>query len=192
MTRLSAYFLRGLVYLVPIGLTAWVFVTAFLWIDGLLGLEHRGLGALILILLITAFGFILSNFIGARLLSWFEGIIDRLPLARALHTSSKDMMSAFVGEDRRFKTPVMVELGAGVRALGFLTREDADDLGAEGCVGVYLPQAYNFAGQLLIVPADRVHKLALQPTEVTALIVSGGVTQHHAHQSRTNIPVQKR
>ena len=155
MGRLTKYFFKGLVYLVPLGLTAWVFVTAFLWIDGLMGFERKGVGALILIVLITGFGFVLSNFLGATLLSWFEGVVDRLPLARALHTSTKDMMSAFVGEERRFSIPVAVELTPGVRALGFVTRESMEELGLPHLVGVYLPQAYNFAGQLLVVPRQR-------------------------------------
>jgi uncharacterized membrane protein len=182
MRRLTSYFVKGLVYLVPIGLTVWVFVTAFSWIDGLLGFQRRGVGAAILVVGVTGFGFMLSNFLGSRLLGWLEGVIDHLPLARALHTSSKDMMSAFVGEDRRFNQPVSVELspGSGVSVLGFVTRESLTDMGLPGAVGVYLPQSYNFAGQLVIIARERVRKLDAPAADVMALIVSGGVSHSHA------------
>ncbi len=188
MPRLMSYFVRGLVYLLPIGLTVWVFVAAFLWIDGLFGFRWHGLGMLVLVSGITLFGFVLSNFLGAKLLRWFDSLIDHLPLARALHTSSRDLLNAFVGKERRFNVPVRVELAPGVSTLGFLTRESMDDYGMRDTVGVYLPQAYNFAGQLVLVPADRVHTIDRTPGEVMALIVSGGVTQPHGVQAATEDP----
>ncbi|HJS47670.1 MAG TPA: hypothetical protein VJ773_06780, partial [Gemmatimonadales bacterium] len=49
--------------------------------------------------------------------------------------------------------------------------------GVPGHVAVYLPQSYNFAGQTVVVPADRVEDVALASSEVMAFIVSGGVTE---------------
>ncbi len=43
-------------------------------------------------------------------------------------------------------------------------------------VTVYLPQSYNFAGQLLIFPTSAVQPLAADSADVMAFIVSGGVT----------------
>jgi uncharacterized membrane protein len=41
---------------------------------------------------------------------------------------------------------------------------------------VYLPQSYNFAGQFVLVPRNRVTPLSADSTEVMAMIVSGGVS----------------
>jgi len=60
--------------------------------------------------------------------------------------------------------------------VGFLTKESLDGLGIAGHVAVYLPQSYNFAGQLLVVPADRITPLDAPSAEVMAFVVSGGVT----------------
>jgi len=43
-------------------------------------------------------------------------------------------------------------------------------------VAVYFPQAYNFAGQLVIVPRAAVTPVAVDASDAMAFIVSGGVT----------------
>ncbi|MBS1241386.1 MAG: hypothetical protein H6R40_813, partial [Gemmatimonadetes bacterium] len=94
-------------------------------------------------------------------------------------SSTKDLLNAFVGEERRFKQAVRVALtdDGKVSVLGFVTSETLADLGLAGQVAVYLPQSYNFAGNLILVPADRVTPLAADSTEVMAFIVSGGVSR---------------
>jgi len=42
---------------------------------------------------------------------------------------------------------------------------------------VYFPQSYNFAGQLVVVPAARVTRIEAPSSDVLAFIVSGGVTE---------------
>lgn len=184
VSRLATWFLRGLIYLVPIALTVAVFVWSFRAIDGLLGAVlgrevFPGVGVAVLVALTTVFGFLLSNYLSGRVLKLFEDLLDRLPFARLLHTSAKDLMGAFVGEKRRFDAAVAVELipGSGVRALGFVTRPSVAELGIAGDpVAVYLPQAYNWAGQLVLVPRDRVEPLTADAGEMMAFIVSGGVS----------------
>src|SRR3954470_496019 len=102
MRRLAFYFLQGLIFLVPIILTVWAAGTAFLAIDDslrrLVGLPFRGLGFALLLGGVTVFGFLASSFFTRRLLELVERLLDRLPLLKLLHTSLKDLMSAFVGE----------------------------------------------------------------------------------------------
>ena len=74
--------------------------------------------------------------------------------------------------------PVLVALlpGSSARALGIITRESLAELGLPGDVAVYLPQSYNFAGQVLVVPASAVTPLDAPSSDVMAFIVSGGVS----------------
>src|SRR6185503_12449879 len=106
MNRLVRWFLQGLIYFVPIALTVFVLVASFRAIDqglgGLLGVSAPGAGVLILLVVVTLLGFLLSNFLSRRVLGLFEGFLDRLPLVKLLHTSVKDLMGAFVGDQRRF------------------------------------------------------------------------------------------
>ena len=113
------------------------------------------------------------------MLGLFEGLLDRLPLVKLLHTSVKDLMGAFVGDQRRFDIPVSIEIipGADLRAFGFVTRDSLADLGlGDALVAVYLPQSYNFAGPLIAVPRSRVHRIDHDAAAMMAFVVSGGVS----------------
>jgi uncharacterized membrane protein len=179
MSRLLAYFLRGLVFVAPIGLTIYVCWVVFTRIDGWLGLPIPGLGFLITIVLITLFGFLASNLITRGLLSLFERLMDRLPFVRLLYSSTRDLLNAFVGEKRRFDKPVLVRLtpGSDARVLGFVTQESLVDLGLADFVSVYFPQSYNFAGNLVVFRRDQVERIDASSSDVMAFIVSGGVTE---------------
>jgi uncharacterized membrane protein len=103
--------------------------------------------------------------------------MDRLPFVRLLYSSTRDLLSAFVGEQRRFDKPVLVTLvpGGHARAFGFVTQESLERFGLDRHVAVYLPQSYNFAGSLLVFPADQVQAVPSDSADVMAFIVSGGV-----------------
>jgi uncharacterized membrane protein len=182
MRRIAYYFLQGLIFLVPIVVTLWVVGSAFLAIDDsirhLMGSPIPGLGFLVMLVGVTAFGFLASNFFTRRVLLLLERQLDRLPLLKLLHTSIKDLMSAFVGEKRRFNKPVIVDLvGDGrIKVLGYITRDSLERFGLPDDVAVYFPQSYNFAGQVVIVPRASLTPLAIDAAEVMAFIVSGGVT----------------
>ena len=178
MKRLVQYFLRGLVVIAPVAITVYVCMWIFRSIDGLLGLPVPGLGFLLTLVVITLVGFLASNLLAISLVSLLERVMTRLPFIRLLYTSTKDLLDAFVGEKRRFDTPVMVEVtpDGGAKALGFVTMRTLDHLGVDEHVAVYFPQSYNFAGNLLLVPAGRVTPLAVDSASVMAFIVSGGVT----------------
>lgn len=182
MKRLFGYFLRGLVLLAPIAITLYVCVLVFSTIDSWLGLPVPGSGFLVTIAIITTVGFLASTLLAhgaARLLGWVEAALTRLPFVRLLYTATKDLLNAFVGERRRFDKPVLVTLvpGSHLQALGFVTQDSLAALGLADHVAVYLPQSYNFAGNLLVIPAHAVTPIAADSAEVMAFIVSGAVTE---------------
>jgi uncharacterized membrane protein len=178
MKRLAQYFLRGLVVIAPVAITVYVCVWIFRSIDGLLGLPVPGLGFVLTLVLITLVGFLASNLLAISFVSLLERLMTKLPFIRLLYTSTKDLLDAFVGERRRFDSPVVVTVtpDGGAKALGFVTMRALDQLGIQDHVAVYFPQSYNFAGNLLLVPADRVTPLAVDSPAVMAFVVSGGVT----------------
>lgn len=178
MKRLANYFLRGLVLIAPVAITVYACVWIFRSIDGLLGLPIPGLGFVLTLVVITLVGFLASNLLAISFVSLLEKVMTRLPFIRLLYTSTKDLLDAFVGEKRRFDTPVMVAVtpDGGAKALGFVTMRALDHLGVSEHVAVYFPQSYNFAGNLLLVPRESVTPLAADSAAVMAFIVSGGVT----------------
>jgi uncharacterized membrane protein len=178
MSRLFAYFLRGLVFVAPLGITLYICWLIFTRIDGWLGIPIPGVGFLVTIALITIFGFLASNLITRGALGVFDSVMNRLPFVRLLYSSTKDLLNAFVGEKRRFDKPVLVRIypGGEARALGFVTQESLTQLGLDGFVSVYFPQSYNFAGSLILYPVTLVEPIDASSSEVMAFIVSGGVT----------------
>jgi uncharacterized membrane protein len=179
MSRLLNYFLRGLVVVVPLALTAYVCFVIFTTIDSWLGLKIRGVGFVLALLLITVVGFLASSIVTRTLLAAVDRVLDRLPFVRLLYSSAKDMLNAFVGEKRRFDKPVLVSISAdgALKVMAFLTSDSLASLGVYDHVTVYMPQSYGFAGHILIVPADRVQRIEADAAEVMAFIISGGVTQ---------------
>lgn len=177
MRRLLAYFLRGVVLTAPLVVTAYVCYRIFVGIDGWLGLPVRGAGFVVTVAVITLAGFLASTILARSLVAVLDRVVNRLPFVRLLYSSTRDLLNAFVGEQRRFDKPVLVSLypGGAARAFGFVTQESLAHFGLEGHVAVYLPQSYNFAGSLLVFPASSVVPLRADSADVMAFIVSGGV-----------------
>lgn len=178
MRRISRYFLEGLLILVPFVVTVFVIYTVFQKIDGLFHFSIPGMGFVATLLLIFLVGFVTSNFLTRKLVALADTLFSRVPLVKMIYSSIKDLLNAFVGDKKSFNKPVQVTLSpdSGVRAIGFVTNDSLENLGIEGSVAVYLPQSYNFAGNLIIVPKDQVTPLDADSGDVMAFVVSGGVS----------------
>jgi len=177
--RIVAYFFRGLVLLAPLAITAYVCVFLFRTIDGWLGLPVPGAGFVATLILITLVGLLGSNLLTRGAVSFFDRILGRLPFVNLVYGSTRDLVKAFVGEKRRFDKPVLVPLipGSNAHVLGFVTQESLTRFGLDAMVSVYVPQSYNFAGQLFIFPTSVVRPLEASSSAVMAFIISGGVTE---------------
>ena len=177
MRRFAKYFFEGLIIVVPLAVTIYTFYFIFTKIDRLLAIPLPGMGFLITIIVITCIGFLASNIFTKRLLNLIDKIFYKLPLTRLLYTATKDLLTAFLGDKKSFEKPVFVTLfpGSSLKVIGFITKENLETWGVSDEVAVYLPQAYNFAGNLIIVPKDYVSLINASSSEVMAFIVSGGV-----------------
>lgn len=183
LKKLSQYFFNGLLLVAPVAITCYIVILVFTTIDKTLsfpipgvGYKIPGLGILITILLITLLGFFATNYLTKRIVRSVDNLFARLPFTKLIYTSIRDLIGAFVGDKKSFDVPVMIQLfdNSPALVLGFITQKDTDFLGLPGHVAVYLPQSYNFAGQLVIIPSDRVKKVDINSSEVMALVVSGG------------------
>lgn len=174
------YFFRGVLLLVPLAATGYVIVEVFLYIDGIVPLNVPGLGLLTLLVVITAMGFLASTVLAQPFIFWGNQLLSKAPLIKTIYTAVKDLLSAFVGQEKRFDQPVLVKLyeTAHVQKLGFMTSDDLSELGIpRGKVAVYLPHSYAFSGNLFIVPAESITLIDAKAADVMKFIVSGGVTK---------------
>jgi uncharacterized membrane protein len=186
MKRILKYFLRGLLIFVPIGLTIFILIYVFTSLDKLFSklfpfIPFPGLGLLLGLLVtiggIFLIGFFASNFLGKKLFGLVDKLFANVPLVKMLYSAIRDLVEAFAGEKKKFDKPVLVTLGPGcdAKVVGFMTRENLDNLGLKDHVAVYFPQSYNFAGNVLLFPKEAVKPLNIESSEAMTFIVSGGV-----------------
>ncbi len=181
MKKILNYFLRGLLVFVPMALSVFAVVWAFTNLDSLFrkifNFKIPGMGLVVTFAIITALGFLASGFAGKKLVALIDKLFNKLPLVKILYSAIKDLVEAFAGDKKSFAKPVLVDLTpAGPKALGFITRETLKSIDLADHVAVYLPQSYNFAGSVLIFPAQQVKPLEIDSSEAMAFIVSGGVS----------------
>jgi uncharacterized membrane protein len=182
MKTIVKYFLRGLLIFVPIVVTVFILHWAFTKLDevfgGLLNIPFQGLGILATISIIFLIGLLASNFLGKKLLGIVDKVFTKLPLVKLLYGSIKDIVEAFAGEDKKFDKPVIVSLsgGDGPKVAGFITSESLENFGMDDYAAVYLPQSYNFAGNVLLFKKDSIQPLDIDSSKAMSFIVSGGVS----------------
>lgn len=178
MNRFISYFFRGLLFVVPIALTIYILLLCITWLDGLIPFKLPGLGLLTILASITLVGYLASTLLAGPLFSILEDVLTRLPLISIIYSSLKDLISAFVGDKKKFNQPVLVTLNADftIQKPGFITQTDLTQLGLVDQVAVYLPHSYNFSGNLYIVPSKFVKPIYASSTDIMKFIVSGGVS----------------
>jgi uncharacterized membrane protein len=183
---LFSYFLQGLLYIAPLFITGYAIWFSFVYVDELLNQYIRdylkfdipGLGLVTILLLITLVGFLGRTIIFKPMMVYLDKAATKVPFIKIIYTSIKDLMSAFVGQKRKFTEPVLVKAnkGSDLEKLGFLTQRDLSSLGiGNDRVAVYLPHSYNFSGNLFIVAAENVRPIDAPAAEVMKFIVSAGV-----------------
>jgi uncharacterized membrane protein len=178
--RFTSYFLKGLVLIVPIGITFYVVYKVFTFLDGLIPYEVPGVSIVVIVFGTALLGLIGTALIQTPLQSLFNRAIERIPLIKIIYTSVRDMLSAFVGNEKRFNKPVMIQISreAEIFKLGFVTQKDLSYLGIkEGKSAVYLPHSFNFSGNLFIVDNDLITPIDAPSDEIMKFIVSGGITR---------------
>jgi uncharacterized membrane protein len=178
INRTITYFGRGLLAVAPLGLTFWIIYGIFEWIDGLNPIDIPGIGVLLMIGIILATGFLVSTVIPQSVATLLESSIKHLPLVSLMYFSLKDLISAFVGDRKKFNQPVLVLINkqSDLRKLGFITQTDLSHLDLHNMVAVYLPHSYAFSGELFIVPTENVTLLNAPSADIMKMIVSGGVS----------------
>ena len=186
MKKLINYFLKGLLIFAPMALTVFVLVWIFGILENMFGENfpthikslNTIIGLIITLAFICLLGFLASTYFGAKIVSLTEKIFKKAPLIKLLYNAIKDFTEAFASDKKKFDKPVLVTIipDSNAKVMGFITRESLDVFNLTGQVAVYLPQSYNFAGSLLILPSEQVERLDIESSEAMTFIVSGGVS----------------
>ena len=184
------YFFKGLLVVVPIGAAAFLIFWAVSSLDNALNLSDilwvgkdgkpryiPGLGILNVIVIIMVAGILVTNVITDPIKNWVSRWINKLPFFNFLYSSIKDLTEAFVGDEKKFTEAVIVQVNEfGLKKIGFLVQKDLAKLGMPGEVAVYFPLSYSFAGQVVIIGADKVKPIAKNSADMMKFVISGGVS----------------
>ncbi len=104
---IKRYFITGLLIWVPLAITAWVLTMIIGTMDqslhllpaavhprSVLGFDIPGSGAILTLLIILLTGIIAANFIGQRLVAWWESLLARIPVVNSIYNSVKQVSAA--------------------------------------------------------------------------------------------------
>jgi uncharacterized membrane protein len=197
LSALAQRFFQGVIVLAPIGVTIWVIVSLFNWVDNFLPNvlntifpqqfaavngqipKVTGLGFVVAIILVLLVGWLSSLFFVERFMTFFDKILEKTPGVKIIYSSVKDFLEAFAGNKKKFDQPVFVNVDAAdVWRIGFITQENTAHFGMDQYVTVYVPHSYAISGITYIVPSTRIKKFpkGVGAAEAMKYVVSGGVT----------------
>ena len=185
--KIFRYFIQGIIVLAPIGITGYVLYWLFDRVDGILQpyVKVPGLGFVIILVFVILVGWISSNLLMGSAINFFDQLMERTPGVKFIYSSTKDFFEAFAGDKKRFSKAVLANVfNEDVWIVGFLTDEEMRkfDMGVDK-VAVYVPQAYNFAGQLYILPRMKVKKIEhINAGDAMKYAVTGGVVDLDAER----------
>lgn len=211
MGKLQRAFLTGLLTLLPI----WLVWVVFKFVFGLLsGLSAPIIGPLVTgvvrndpemlgwlgapwvqtaIALAATVGFVIlvgllaRRVVGQRLLAWLERLIARIPLAKTIYGSARQLLDLLQTKPDGTQRVVLIDFPHNqMKSVGFVTRVLRDELTGAELAAVYVPTTPNpTSGYLEIVPVDRLTPTDWTVDQAMSFIISGGAV------SPERIPFQR-
>ena len=181
-------FLQGVLILSPVAVTAYVIYAVFDSVDTIIPELPRGLGFLLIIGTIPAIGYVGTRlFVGRMIIDAFDYLMQHTPGIKFLYSSVKDVMDSFMGDKKRFNTPVWLRTSRDPEMwrIGFLTQQDLAFVGMAGKIAVYLPHSYAISGWVVVADAANIKPVTkMNAAEAMKFAVSGGITssvEEHKH-----------
>ena len=194
--RLIIYFLEGVIYIFPIVFTLFIIFWVINFIDSYIGnllpektniiLKYSSIPIMIIIIIIT--GFIGGKFVSTPIIIKAKNILHKIPIFGPVYSSIKDIISAFIGNKKKFNRPVMIRLyeNSNIKIIGFITDDNLTIIKNKNAknktqnIAVYIPHSYAISGQLFIVPIDYIFIIdSKNPVDVMKYIVSGGISKSY-------------
>ncbi len=191
---MKRYFITGLLIWAPLGITIWVLSLILGMMDqsimllpsdwqprALLGFHLPGMGALLTLLVVFVTGLLTANFIGQRMVRWWEALLHRIPVVRSVYQSVKQISdTVFSPSGQAFRQAVLVQYPRpGSWTIGFLTGTPGGEIAAhlgKDMVSLYVPTTPNpTSGFFLMVPKADVVELDMSVEDALKYLISMGV-----------------
>ncbi|MCH9643555.1 MAG: DUF502 domain-containing protein [Gammaproteobacteria bacterium] len=147
--------------------------------DTLFGVHIPGIGVALTIIVILLTGLIFTNFLGNRILAFWEKLLARIPLIRSIYSAVKQVTQTILHpKGNSFRKVMLIEYPRkGIWSIGFLTSTNLNlsPVGEEAFT-IFIPTTPNpTSGFLMVVPASDARELDMSVEEALRMIISLGV-----------------
>ncbi len=202
---IKRWFITGLLIWVPLAITAWVLSLIAGAADqtlrllpesvrpqALLGVNIPGAGVALTLLIILTTGLLAANFIGQRLVSWWEQLLARIPVVSSIYNSVKQVSDTlFSSSGNAFRKALLIQYPReGTWTIAFLTGKPGGDVSNHlkgDFVSVYVPTTPNpTSGFFLMLPKSDIIELDMAVDEALKYIISMGVVAPPSKRKRRN------
>jgi len=188
MKKFRTIIVAGLLVWVPLGAT--IFVLRLLislfgnldsWLSDQLGLPIAGIGILLALLVLLGTGLIAANYFGKRIVSFWESLLERIPLVRNIYSAVKRFAEIVLSDSSQsFSKVLLIEYPRkGLYSLSFQTSQDLGEVQGktgEDLVCVFVPTTPNpTSGLILMVPKQDVIELDMGVEDALKMVISLGV-----------------
>ncbi len=201
MKVLKKYFFTGLLVVVPLYITAYIFTVIVRAMDNVLNflpwfLNPRyfmpfhipGVGVFFTIAGVLLVGLVTQNFFGKKLVEFGEGILSKIPFLRIVYNASKQFLETFLSwhQDEYSNVVVVQYPRKGVYTLGFVTGNTRGELGEKISApskSVFIPTTPNpTSGFYLMVPEADLIPLDMSVEDAFKVIMTGGIVMPDVRQ----------
>jgi uncharacterized membrane protein len=200
MRNLRSSFLTGLLTLLPI----WLVWVVFKFVFGLLSDVSRpfigpltahlaasdpdmlgwlaapwvqtAIALLVTLIFVTAVGLMARRVAGLQFIRWFEALIGRIPLAKSVYGSARQLLDMLQTKPDGTQRVVLIDFPhAGIKSVGFVTRIFSDAASGREIAAVYVPTTPNpTGGYLELVPLEELTPTDWSVDQAMTFILSGG------------------
>ena len=184
----------GLLFWIPLIFTVWILDSVIEFSDRLLVFlptqqlpaflaKIPGLGLIFAVIIIFLTGVIVANVLGKKIVSWWEALLDRIPIVHPIYSGIKKIASTFLSQQSQsFQKVVMVEYPRkGAWTLAFVVNKAPDTIRSaakteENLLTVFVPTAPNpTSGYVIFVPESETRETSFGIEEAFTFHVSMGV-----------------
>ena len=191
---MKKYFVTGLLIWIPLVITfvvlAWIITTLdqiLLLVpptfrpDALLGFHVPGIGVVVSLVVIVATGLAAANFVGQRMVRFWESLLSRIPVVKSIYYSVKQVSDTLLSSNgQAFRKALLIQYPhQGIWTIAFQTGKPGGDAArhlGDDFVSVYVPTTPNpTSGFFLMLPRKDAIELDMSVDDALKYIISMGV-----------------
>ena len=205
MSKILHYFIKGMVVILPIGLTLyfiyWLGFTIEISLKPLIewgfgeDVYFPGIGLISGLLVVILIGITIEAWFIKSFFDLAEKIMERIPLVKSVYSGLRDFMKYFSSDQKDDLQKVVMVEHDGFSLMGFVTNETLDELHFSSedkdiddeIIAVYLPMSYQIGGYTVFLPKSKVRQIDMPIEDAMRYIFTAGLSSSDAKQSSIKV-----